>query len=386
MKVVIAPDSFKGSLSAPDVAAAISRGVRQVLPALTPVCVPMADGGEGTVDALVTARQGQRVTCQVHSPYGPQTAASYGLLEGGQVAVIEVAAASGIQFMTPTSDVRLASSLGTGELIEDALARGAKTIIVGLGGSGTNDGGAGIAQALGVRFYDAQGQLLPLGGAALRHLATIDCTALDPRVGQATFILASDVTNPLVGPNGASAVFGPQKGATPAMVAELDEALAQYAAVVTATLGRPIAARPGAGAAGGCGAGLLAFTNATLRPGVEMVLNASHFESLAADADLVFTGEGALDFQTRFGKTPYGVAQAVRRVAPQATVVGLAGKVGDEIEALYAPVGPFDAIVAIASGAKTLEAAVRDTAADLTTTAANLTRLYLAGRARGATS
>lgn len=382
MKFVIVPDSFKGSLTAKQVAEAIQAGVAKVFPEADYELVPMADGGEGTVQSLVDATEGQLVTATVHNPLNQLAEADYGMLGDGEAAVIEMAAASGIQFVNDeTKNPRITTTYGTGELILAAIERGAKKIILGLGGSATNDGGAGMAQALGAHLLDASGEELPVGGAALAQLAKIDVSDLDPRVATTEFLLASDVTNPLTGPDGSSAVFGPQKGATPEMIKELDASLHHYAEVIARDLGKEVEIHPGAGAAGGLGAGLLAFTPAKLVPGVELVVDFTHLKQRAAGADFVFTGEGGIDFQTKFGKTPYGVAKATKEVAPNAPVIVLAGNVGSGIDQLYAPTA-MDAIFATPAGAKPLAKAIEDGPHDIAQAAENVARLIRATLAK----
>jgi glycerate kinase len=332
VKFLLAPNAFKGSVSAPAAARAMARGVRAVFGEAEIVELPVADGGEGTVAALVAALSGRVEERTVRGPLGDPVRASYGII--GDTAVIEMAAASGLT-LTERRDPRAATTHGTGELIRAALETGAKRIIVGLGGSATNDGGAGMARALGIRFLDAQGRELPEGGAALAQLARIDLSGLDPRLAGAEVVAASDVDNPLTGPRGASAVFGPQKGATPEMVRELDAALAHYAEVARAATGRDVASVPGAGAAGGLGAGLLFFTPARLRPGVEIVLEAVRFEEHLKRADIVITGEGRTDFQTAMGKGPAGVARlAKKHGVPVICLSGGLGKGADDLLAL----------------------------------------------------
>lgn len=331
MRIIVAPDSYKGSVSAVAVAAAMTRGIARVFPEATVHQLPIADGGEGTVDALIAATGGQRREREVCGPLGKPVRACWGVLGDGQTAVIEMAAASGLPLLSEARrDPRRASTFGTGELIRAALDAGLRQIIIGIGGSATNDGGAGMARALGVRFLDAGGQPVDEGGAALAQLSRIDGSAIDPRLSSCTFTVACDVDNPLCGPRGASAVFGPQKGAGPEVVAELDAALAHYAEVARAATGRDVAGMPGAGAAGGLGAGLLWFTPAVLRPGVDIVLDAVGFAGLVEGADFVLTGEGRTDFQTAFGKAPVGVA----RLAAQAgvPVFCLSGSLGEGAE------------------------------------------------------
>jgi glycerate 2-kinase len=374
VKIVIAPDSFKGSLTAQETVRAIQEGVLRALPEAECVGVPMADGGEGTVRSLVDATGGHIICVPVTDPLCHPTAAEYGILGNGRTAVIEMAAASGIQYVDEaTRDPLVATTYGTGELIKDALDRGVTDIIVGLGGSATNDGGAGMAQALGVRLLDANGDSLPFGGAALAELSAVDVSGLDPRLAKVRIRLASDVTNPLTGVRGASAVFGPQKGATPGMVERLDGALAHYAAVIRRQLGREVDAVPGAGAAGGLGAGFLAFTDASMRSGVDLVVEATGLAQLASGADYCFTGEGCIDFQTQYGKTPMGVARAVKHVSPNCTVVALAGCVGAGVDQLY-DLG-IDAIFGITPGVCTMSDAVGHAADNLSRTAENVARL-----------
>jgi glycerate kinase len=306
----VAPDSFKGSLSAVGVATTIEQGILSVWPEAEVKKVPIADGGEGTVDALVTATGGRILYEKVMGPLGDMVEASWGILGDNETAVIEMATASGLTLVEKEKrDPRVATTYGTGQLIKAALDRGIRKLIIGIGGSATNDGGVGMAQALGVKFLDNEGNELPRGGAALVKLASIDITSIDPKLAETIIFVACDVNNPLCGPNGASAVYGPQKGATPEMVAELDAALKIYAGVTKLATGKDVAEIPGAGAAGGLGAGLLLFTNAQLKPGVQIVLEATGFENLVKKTDLVITGEGATDFQTAFGKAPVGVAQ-----------------------------------------------------------------------------
>ncbi|KRL88099.1 glycerate kinase [Lacticaseibacillus pantheris DSM 15945 = JCM 12539 = NBRC 106106] len=380
MKFVIAPDSFKGGLTAKEAATAMATGIRRVFPDAEYALVPMADGGEGTVQSLVDATDGQLLTATVTGPLGDPVTATYGLLGDGKTAVIEMAAASGIQFVDDTTHNPLVTTTyGTGELIRAALGKGVSKIILGIGGSATNDGGAGMAQAIGIHLRDARGQELPYGGAALANLATVDVSERDPRLADVELLIASDVTNPLVGDTGASAVFGPQKGATPDMVATLDAALGHYADVIHAQMGPDLAQAPGAGAAGGLGAGLMAFTHATMAHGIDIVVEYSGLKQQAADADFVFTGEGGIDFQTQYGKTPYGVAQATKSVAPHAPVVVLAGNVGKGVDVLYRR-DAIDAIFCTVAGAKPLPQAIADGAHDVAQTAENVARMIAALR------
>ncbi|KQV37931.1 glycerate kinase [Massilia sp. Root335] len=334
MKIVIAPDSFKESLTALQVAAAIEAGMREVWPDATYVKVPVADGGEGTVQAMIDATGGRRVDARVTGPLGQTVDAFYGEAGGG-LAVIEMAAASGLEGVPPDlRDPRTATSRGTGELILAALDAGARRFVLGVGGSATNDGGAGMLQALGVRLLDAAGHDIGPGGAALARLARIDASGLDPRVREAEFRIACDVDNPLVGPRGASAVFGPQKGASPEMVRQLDAALAHFADIVKRDLGQDIAQMPGAGAGGGIAAAMVVFLNGQLRPGIEIVTEAVGLDAAVRDADLVVTGEGRIDGQTVNGKTPMGVARVARRHGKP--VVAIGGSLANDADAVHA--------------------------------------------------
>lgn len=363
MKVVLAPDSFKESMSAAQAVAAMARGVRTVLPDAECVEVPMADGGEGTADALVAALGGQWRTVASTDALGRPIEAAYGL--SGGLAVVEVAAAVGIGLVAPAErDVARSSSLGVADLIRDALGAGATRLVVGLGGSATTDGGAGLLAGLGVRWLDADGNALsptPAGLAALDHA---DVSGLDPRLAAVAIELACDVTNPLLGTEGAAAVFGPQKGATPGQVPVLDATLARIADALVAAGLPDVRDLPGSGAAGGLGAAFLAL-GARMRRGVEVVAEAAHLEEAVAGADLVLTGEGSLDRQTLSGKTPSGVADvAARHGVP---VIAFAGRLGEGSEELlgrgFAAVvsittGPCDLATALAQGPANLERAV----------------------------
>jgi glycerate kinase len=335
MRIVIAPDSYKGSVSALGVAQAMDRGIRRVFPDAEINLAPIADGGEGTVEALVTATGGEFCQTVVTGPLGEPVTAQWGILGDGVTAVIEMAAASGLPLVPPDRrDPRLTTTYGTGELMRAALDRGLLRLIIGIGGSATNDGGAGMAEALGVRFLDGSGQSLAPGGAALARLATIDLRDLDPRLQTTQIQVACDVDNPLCGPRGASAVYSPQKGATPTMVAELDGALRHYGGIAAQTFGRDVSEQPGAGAAGGLGAALLWFANARLQSGIEIVIAATGLRELIRQADWVLTGEGATDYQTAFGKAPVGVAKVAQEY--NVPVVCLSGGLGHDYQAVYA--------------------------------------------------
>lgn len=373
MKFVIAPDSFKGSLTAKEAAVAMATGIRRVFPHADYQLVPMADGGEGTVQALVDAIGGQTIQATVHDPFDRPAVASYGLLGDGKTAVIEMAAASGLQFVNDQNrNPLVTSTYGTGELILDAISRGVKQIIIGLGGSATVDGGAGMAQALGVKLLDAAGDELPHGGGALGRLARVDTSKLAPGLSRVKILLASDVTNPLTGEQGAARVFGPQKGATPEMVATLDKNLGHFSAVVKRDCGSSPANVAGAGAAGGLGFGLLAFTAAEIHRGVDLVLRFTDFARQVAGADFVFTGEGQIDFQTQFGKTPLGVSRLARWMVPGVPVIAFAGSIGQGVAALD---DDFTAIFATPTGTKDLSQAIADAPADIAQTAESVARL-----------
>jgi glycerate kinase len=325
MKVVISPDSFKGSLSARQLCSVIKKGVHHVFPEANVMEVPLADGGEGTMESMVYATKGQIYETDVCGPLGQKVRASYGVLGDNRTAVIEVAQASGLTLIPDDQkNPLIASSYGTGELIGQALDAGYRRFIIGLGGSATNDGGAGILKALGMRFYDRMGNPLPEGGSHLSKLAYIDDSQFNPCLKEADFLIASDVTNPLCGSNGASVVFGPQKGATAEMVQQLDQSLTHYADIVEKMIGMRIRHLPGTGAAGGIGAAFLGFFNATLNPGISLVMEAIRFEDLIKDADLVITGEGKLDSQTLYGKVIAGVSQVTSKY--NIPVVALCGQ------------------------------------------------------------
>ncbi len=319
--MVIAPQSFKGSADAVAVAAAVARGFRRVMPDAQLDEVPLADGGEGTVHALVRATKGAIRRSRVHDPLLREIDAEWGILGDGTTAVVEMAAASGLPLLREEErNPRVTSTRGTGDLILAAAASGAHRIVIGIGGSATNDGGAGMARALGYRFLDRAGTELPEGGAALAELHHLEGQT-DPRLVRPAIEVACDVRNPLLGPEGASAIYGPQKGATPAMIAELDAALARYADVIEDFVGRNVRDVPGAGAAGGLGAGLLAFLDARLRSGAELVLDATHFAARIAGADLVVTGEGRADAQSGYGKLTQAVTHAARDAHVRAAMV-----------------------------------------------------------------
>lgn len=377
MKVVIAPDSYKGCLSALEVAKAMERGVLSVFPSAEVRKIPIADGGEGTVAALVTATNGQLRQTEVTDPLGNKIIAHWGVLGDGRTAVIEMAAASGLPLVPKEKrDPRVTTTYGTGELIKAALADGLAKIIIGIGGSATNDGGTGMARALGVRFLDAAGQEVAAGGGSLAEICQIDTTGLDPRLKNTEIVVACDVDNPLCGTRGASAVFGPQKGATPEMVQQLDAGLAKYASCARQATGRDVAEKAGAGAAGGLGAGLMFFTPAQLKPGVEIVLDAVGFSDIVRDADFVITGEGRTDFQTAFGKAPVGVAKVAKtHGVPVFCISGGLGEGADDVLAQG-----IDAVMSICDRPLSLEECMAAGAQLIEPAAARLSRIVMAVR------
>lgn len=336
MKIIIAPDSFKGNLTALQVATAIEKGIKRVLPKANCVKVPMADGGEGTVQSLVDALGGKFVYRKVSGPDGAIVRARYGLLADNRTAVIEMAEASGLPLITEKERNPLAvTSYGTGELIVDAINKGAKKIIIGIGGSATNDGGAGMAQALGVKFLDIRGREIRTlaAGGMLHRIADINMDNIHNGLRKCKIIVASDVDNPLCGKRGASYVFGPQKGATPAMVRRLDSNLGHFASLIKKHLNINVRNIKGAGAAGGLGAGLVAFAEAKLQSGIDIVIQATDFRSHLDKADLVITGEGRVDFQTAFGKTPAGVARVAKKY--RVPVIAIGGGLSDDAAGVF---------------------------------------------------
>jgi len=376
MKIILAPDSFKGSLTALEAADAMAAGIRRVCPETEIVLLPLADGGEGTVDALVAATGGHIQSARVTGPLGEPVDAHWGLLgPDGKTAVVEMAAAAGLM-LVPTARryPKHTTTYGIGELLLVAVQSGVREIIVGLGGSGTNDGGAGALQALGVRFLDAHGQDLPekLTGGDLTRLARIDISGLQFPVGSVKVTIASDVTNPLLGPNGASAIYGPQKGASAEDVLELDAALANYAAVIERDLNRDVAERPGAGAAGGLGAGLMSVLDARMQSGIDLVLDMAGFDEKLAGADWIWTGEGRIDAQTLHGKAISGVLR--RCQAFGIPVLAFGGSVDADAADALAEAG-LQSAFPIVSGPMGLEEAMRDGRRLLTETAARVMRL-----------
>jgi len=373
--VVVAPDKFKGSLSALEASAAIARGLRSAIPdSLEIISVPMADGGEGTVDAFL-ASGAERITRVVRGPLGEPVEAAFAL-DGG-TAIVEMAAASGLELIPrERRDVLRATTYGTGELLRAALDAGARRIVVGIGGSATNDAGAGMLQALGVRLLDHAGSELPAGGAALRELATIDLAGLDARVARSRIEVAADVDNPLCGARGASAVFAPQKGAGESDVRALDAALSHFADAVAGIGAGDHRNDPGAGAAGGLGFALLAFLGASLRPGVEIVAELRGLPNALQDAEGVFTGEGSIDAQTLHGKTVAGVVH-MARAAGAKTIVAFGGRVDPAAAEALRALGV--SAVAIADGTMPRDEAMRNASVLLAAAAERVARRLLPG-------
>ncbi len=376
MKILVAPDSFKGSLSAQDVAKSLREGILRVAPEIQVDLLPVADGGEGTCAAIVAAIGGELIKRTVTGPNGNPVEAFLGI--AGDLAIIEMAAASGLA-LVPAGELRPreATTYGTGELMRHALDAGCKQIVMGIGGSATTDGGAGMAQALGVRLLDADGCELGRGGGELKRLASIDISNIDPRIAACEITVATDVSNPLYGESGCAAVYGPQKGCDAQDVAALDSNMRHYAHILQEQLKKDVALVPGAGAAGGLGAGLLAFCGATLKSGVDTVLDAVAFERHVLDADLVITGEGRIDFQSAFGKLPVGVAKRAKAAA-NVPVIAVVGSIGQGAEAVYEH--GIEAIISIIDKPMPLQEAINGAPALLANAAERLIRILKTGR------
>ncbi|HEB0856278.1 glycerate kinase [Citrobacter werkmanii] len=377
MKIVIAPDSYKESLSALEVATAIEQGFREIWPDADYVKIPLADGGEGTVEAMVAATAGRLVHVDVTGPLGSNVQAFYGLSGDARSAFIEMAAASGLELVPPGSRNPLkTTSWGTGELIRHALDAGVEHIIIGIGGSATNDGGAGMVQALGARLLDEQNNDIAQGGMGLEALARIDISQLDARLAECRIEVACDVTNPLTGKEGASAVFGPQKGATPEVIARLDQALTHYAHLIDRDLNVEVLELAGGGAAGGMGAALYAFCGAQLRCGIEIVTDALHLDDCVADADLVVTGEGRIDSQTIHGKVPVGVANVAKRY--NKPVIGIAGSLTPDVGVVHEH--GIDAVFSVIFTICTLDEALDNASENVRMTARNVAATLKVGQ------
>ncbi|WP_455853752.1 glycerate kinase [Pantoea endophytica] len=378
MKIVIAPDSYKESLSALEVASAIEAGFREIFPKADYVKIPVADGGEGTVEAMVAATQGNIVRLTVTGPLGKPVEAFYGLSGDERTAFIEMAAASGLELVPAAQrDPLITTSFGTGELIKDALDRGVDHIIIGIGGSATNDGGSGMMQALGAQLLDEHGKQIPYGGGALPQLARIDIEQLDTRIKQCRFEVACDVSNPLTGEKGASAIFGPQKGATPQLVQQLDKALEHYATLIHRDLDIDVLHIDGGGAAGGMGAALHAFCQAELRSGIEIVTEALGLAEQVKDADLVITGEGRIDSQSINGKVPIGVAKVAKQF--NKPVIGIAGSLTADVGVVHQH--GLDAVFSVLFSICTLDDALANAAQNVRLTARNVAAVIKVGKA-----
>jgi glycerate kinase len=334
MKIVVAPDSFKGSLTAVEVSDAIGQGVREIFPEAEIVKIPMADGGDGTVQCLVNDTGGEILRKKVIGPLGDEVLASYGILGDKKTAVIEMAEASGLTLVPENKrNPLITTTYGTGQLIKAALDQGCRKMIIGIGGSATNDGGAGMLQALGVKLLDREGKEIGFGGGELKEVFRIDTKYLDNRLSETKVLIASDVSNPLCGPKGAARIYGPQKGATPEIIEELDKSLAHFAEIIKRDLNKDVKDIPGAGAAGGLGASLMAFLDAELRPGIEIIIEIVKLEQAIKDADLVITGEGKIDSQTIYGKAPIGVAKIAKKYS--IPVIAVAAIIGDDADIVH---------------------------------------------------
>lgn len=370
--IVLAPDSFKESMTAKEVCEAMERGIRKANSQIRCIHVPMADGGEGTMQSLVDATGGRVYSKEVVGPLGNNVVAEYGILGNGEIGVIEMASASGIHLVdSEKRNPLITTTFGTGQLIKACLDKGVKKLLIGIGGSATNDGGAGFIQALGGRLLDENGDDLSYGGGALAKLHTIDLSNLDERLKYVSVEVACDVNNPLCGKEGASYVFGPQKGATREMIEILDQNLSHYAEVIKEQLGKDVINKAGAGAAGGLGAGLMAFLDVKLKSGIEMVIEYANLEEKVRDADMVWTGEGSIDFQTQYGKTPLGVAMIAKKY--NKPVIALAGRVGNDIDVLYDK--GIDAIFGIMRGVTSIEEALVKGPENVEKTSENIIRL-----------
>lgn len=375
MKIVIAPDSFKGSISAEAACAAIASGVRQAWPYAELISVPLSDGGEGTASTLAAATGGRMMTAPVQDPLGRPMQAQYALLGNGRTAVVEMAAASGLTLLSPAErNPLVTSTFGTGQLIKVALDQGVEELIVAIGGSATNDGGSGALQALGAKLLDSEGRELPPGGAALLSLQKLDLSGIDQRLHRIRLRVACDVDNPLTGIQGASRVFGPQKGATASEVELLDLCLAHWGAIIGSTIGRDLGMVPGAGAAGGLGVAML-LLDGELQRGIEIVLDTLQIEQYLRGTDLIVTGEGRIDGQTARGKTIWGIAQRARRLS--IPVVALVGSEGDGCDGLYSE--GVDAILPIGSGPLSLEESMASAAQLLHQAARRMTTILETG-------
>lgn len=370
--IVLAPDSFKESMTAKEACVAMERGIKKVNSNIQCIHVPMADGGEGTMQSLVDATGGEVYSLEVVGPLGNRVKAEYGILGNGEIGVLEMASASGIHLVSlEERNPLITTTYGTGELIKACLDRGVKKLLIGIGGSATNDGGVGVIQALGGRLLDKEGNELGFGGGELEKLDRIDLTNFDRRLKDVVIEVACDVSNPLCGENGASYIFGPQKGASVEMIKILDNNLKHYAKVIKEQFGKDVLEIAGAGAAGGLGAGLMVFLNGNLKKGIEIVIEYSGLEKKVKNCDMVWTGEGSIDFQTQYGKTPLGVATVAKKY--NKPVVALAGRVGDDIDILYEK--GIDSIFGIMRGVTTIDEALKNGKENIERTSENIARL-----------
>ena len=370
--IVLAPDSFKESMTAKEVCVAMERGIKKVNSNIQCIHVPMADGGEGTMQSLVDATGGEVYSLEVVGPLGNKVKAEYGILGNGEIGVLEMASASGIHLVSlEERNPLITTTYGTGELIKACLDRGVKKLLIGIGGRATNDGGVGVIQALGGRVLDKEGNELGFGGGELEKLDRIDLTNFDRRLKDVVIEVACDVSNPLCGENGASYIFGPQKGASVEMIKILDNNLKHYAKVIKEQFDKDVLEIAGAGAAGGLGAGLMVFLNGNLKKGIEIVIEYSGLEKKVKNCDMVWTGEGSIDFQTQYGKTPLGVATVAKKY--NKPVVALAGRVGDDIDILYEK--GIDSIFGIMRGVTTIDEALKNGKENIERTSENIARL-----------
>jgi len=369
--IVLAPDSFKESMTAKEACIAMEKGIKKANSNISCIHVPMADGGEGTMQSLIDATEGTVYSLKVIGPLGNEVEAQFGILGQGEIGILEMASASGIQLVpTKQRNPLITTTYGTGQLIKACLDQGVKKIIIGIGGSATNDGGAGVIQALGGKLLDEEGNELGFGGGALGKLDNIDLRNFDPRLKEIIIEVACDVNNPLCGETGASKIFGPQKGATSEMIKTLDANLMHYAKIILKQFKKDILNEPGAGAAGGLGAGLMVFLDGTLKKGIEIVIEYTGLEEKIKTADMVWTGEGNIDFQTQFGKTPIGVAAIAKKY--NKPVIVLAGGVGEDVDVLYEK--GIDAIFGIMKGVTSMEDALYKGQRNLEYTAENIVR------------
>ncbi|WP_413375451.1 glycerate kinase [Alkalihalobacillus sp. 1P02AB] len=375
MKIVIAPDSFKGSLSAVEAAREMEKGVKKALSKSETILVPVADGGEGTMESLVAATNGEIVEVTVKGPLLQPVKAAYGVLGDGETCVVEMASASGLILIAAEErDPMFTTTYGTGELIKAALEQGYRKFILAIGGSATNDGGAGMLQALGMRLLDGKGKLIGYGAAELGRVEKIDDQGFDHRIEESEFLIASDVQNPLIGPNGASYVFGPQKGATSKMVEQLEHSLTRWADLIEEKKGVRLHEKPGAGAAGGIGGAFQAFFPSTMRRGIDIVIEYTELEKKLSGADFVLTGEGQIDSQTASGKTPMGVAEAAQKQGIPVFVI--AGSIGAGIEELYQY--GITSVFSLVNAPMTLEEAMEGCRHYLESTTEQITRTFFA--------